>query len=157
MSSNLGVGKTLELLERLRGTVREFAARAEKLNAEFHARTGKEQRLRAAAAEQEAKELAAAMAEADAAFAAAKDAARAKHEARKRAARSQDLINTPREARPSRGVSFPSRSSASPPVPPNQAAPIRVNTALTLMLLTRVSFAPPFRQAEVYPISTDSP
>jgi len=27
------------------------------------------------------------------------------------------MINTPREARPSRGVSFPSRSSASPPVP----------------------------------------
>ena len=61
MSSNLGVGKTLELLERLRGTVREFAARAEKLNAEFQARTGREQRLREAAAEKQAQELAAAV------------------------------------------------------------------------------------------------
>ena len=71
MSSNLGVGKTLELLERLKGTVRDFAARAEKLNAEFHARTGREQRLREAAAEKQAKELAAAIGEAEAAFAAA--------------------------------------------------------------------------------------
>ncbi len=83
MSSNLGVGKTLELLERLKGTVREFAARAEKLNAEFHARTGREQRLREAAAEKQAKELAAAIGEAEAAFAAAREAAEAKHEARK--------------------------------------------------------------------------
>ena len=83
MSSNLGVGKTLELLERLKGAVREFAARAEKLNAEFHARTGREQRLREAAADKQAKELAAAIGEAEAAFAAAWKAAEAKHEARK--------------------------------------------------------------------------
>jgi hypothetical protein len=83
VSSNLGVGKTLELLERLRGTVREFASRAEKLNAEFHVRTGKEQRLRDAAAEKEAKELTAAIGEAEAVFAAAREAVQAKHEARK--------------------------------------------------------------------------
>ena len=83
MSSNLGVGKALELLERLKGTVREFAARADKLNAEFHARTGREQRLRAAAADEQAKELAAAIGEAEANFAAAREAAMAKHEARK--------------------------------------------------------------------------
>ena len=39
MSSNLGAGKILELVERLRGTVRDLAARAEKLNEDFHART----------------------------------------------------------------------------------------------------------------------
>lgn len=83
MSSNLGVGKTLELLERLKGTVRDFAARAEKLNAEFHTRAGREQRLREAAQEKQAKELAAAIGEAEAAFAAAGEEARAKHEARK--------------------------------------------------------------------------
>jgi hypothetical protein len=83
VSSNLGVGKTLELLEGLKGTVREFAARAEKLNAEFHARTGREQRLRETAAEKQAKELAAALGEAEANFTAAREAARAKHEARK--------------------------------------------------------------------------
>ncbi len=83
MSSNPGVGKTLDLLDRLRGTVREFAARAEKLNAEFHARTGKEQRLRDAAAQREAMELAVAIGEAEVAFAAAQEGAHAKHEARK--------------------------------------------------------------------------
>ena len=83
MSSNLGVGKTLELLERLRTTVREFAARAEKLNAEFNTRAGKEKRLRETAAEQEAQALAATIGAVETAFAAAKAAARAKHEARK--------------------------------------------------------------------------
>ena len=83
MSSNLGVGKTVELLERLKGTVRDFAARAEKLNADFHARTGREQRLREAAQAKQASELAAAVAEEEAAFAAAGEAARARHEARK--------------------------------------------------------------------------
>ena len=83
MSSNLGVGKILDLLERLRGTVRDFAARAEKLNAEFYTRTGREQRLREAAEEKQATELAAAIGEAEAAFAAAREAAQAKYEARK--------------------------------------------------------------------------
>ena len=75
MSSNLGVGKILELLERLKGTVRDFTARAEKLNAEYHARTGREHRLREAAEEKQATELAAAIGEAEAAFAAAREAA----------------------------------------------------------------------------------
>jgi hypothetical protein len=83
VSSTLGAGKILELLERLKGAVREFAARAEKLNAEFHARTGGEQRFREAAAEKQAKKLAAAIGEAEAAFAAAREAAEGKHEARK--------------------------------------------------------------------------
>ena len=83
MSSNLGVGKTLDLLERLKGTVREFGARAEKLNAEFHTKTGREQRLRETAEEKQARELAATISEAEAAFAAGKGAATAKYEARK--------------------------------------------------------------------------
>ncbi len=83
MSSNLGVGKTLELLERLKGTVRELAARADKLNAEFNVRTGRERRLREGAAEEQAKQLAAAIGEAEATFAAVREAATAKHEARK--------------------------------------------------------------------------
>jgi hypothetical protein len=83
VSSNLGVGKTLELLERLKGTVREFAARAEKLNGEFHARTGREQRLREAVVEEQANQLSAAIGEAEANFAAEQRAAAAKHEARK--------------------------------------------------------------------------
>ena len=83
MSSNLGVGKILELLERLKGAVREFSTHAEKLNAEFHTRTGREQRLREAAADKQSNELAAVTSETEAAFAAAKEAANAKYEARK--------------------------------------------------------------------------
>jgi hypothetical protein len=83
VSSNLGVGKTLELLERLRGTVRELTARAEKLNADFYGRTGREKRLRDAAEQKQARELAATINGAEAAFAAAKEAAIANYEARK--------------------------------------------------------------------------
>ena len=83
MSSNLGVGKILDLLERLRSTVRELTARADKLNADFSARTGRERRLREAAAEKQATELAAAINEAEAAFTAAREEAQAKYEARK--------------------------------------------------------------------------
>jgi hypothetical protein len=83
VSSNLGVSKTLDLLDRLRGTVRELTARAEKLNAEHEARTSRERRLRDAAAEKQAKELAAAMSDGEAVFAAAKEAAIANYEARK--------------------------------------------------------------------------
>jgi DNA segregation ATPase FtsK/SpoIIIE, S-DNA-T family len=83
VSSNLGVAKTLELLERLRSTVREFMTRAEKLNGDHRTRTSREQRLRDTAAEKQARELAAAISDAEAAFAVAKAAATAKHEARK--------------------------------------------------------------------------
>lgn len=83
MSSNLGVGQILELLERLQATVRAFAARAEKLNAEYHAQRGREQRLREAVRERQAEELAAADREAAAARAAASQALAARHAARK--------------------------------------------------------------------------
>ena len=83
MSSNLGVSKTLELLERLRGTVRELTARAEKLSSEHNARIGRERRLRDTAAEKQAQELGAAISDAEAAFAAANEAAKANYERRK--------------------------------------------------------------------------
>ena len=97
MNSNLGIGKTLELLERLRGTARELTARAEKLNAEFHTRTGREQRLRETATEKQAADLSAAISEAEAAFTAAREAAQAKYEARKtRIVTSRDGGSRPR-------------------------------------------------------------
>ena len=64
MSSHLGVGKILDLLERLRGTVRELTERAEKLNGEFAARTVRERHLREAATEKQAAALATAAGEA---------------------------------------------------------------------------------------------
>ena len=83
MSSNLGVNKTLELLDRLKGTVREFCARADKLNQDFQGGTSRERRHREALVEEQAKQLSAAISEAEGAFSAAKGAAGAKHEARK--------------------------------------------------------------------------
>ncbi|HVM48201.1 MAG TPA: hypothetical protein VMU04_09240, partial [Candidatus Acidoferrum sp.] len=83
MSNNLGAGKTLELVEGLRATVRDIADRAEKLNQEFASRCNQEHRQRDRTAAEQAQELDAAIAEADAAFAAAKQAATAKFERRK--------------------------------------------------------------------------
>jgi F0F1-type ATP synthase membrane subunit b/b' len=83
VSNNLGVGKTLELLDRLKGTVREIGAQADKLNQELQAGTGRERRQREAAAAEQARLLAAAIAEADAACAAAREAATARFENRK--------------------------------------------------------------------------
>jgi hypothetical protein len=78
-----GAGKTLELVEGLRATVRDIAARAEKLNQEFAARSNQERRKRERAAAEHAGQLAAAIAEADATFTAAKEAATARFEQRK--------------------------------------------------------------------------
>lgn len=83
MSSNLGVNKTLELLDRLKGTVREFCARADKLNQDFQGGTSRERRRREALVEEQANQLSAAISEAEGAFSAAKGAAGAKHEVRK--------------------------------------------------------------------------
>jgi S-DNA-T family DNA segregation ATPase FtsK/SpoIIIE len=83
VSSNLGVNKTLELLDRLKGAVREFGARADKLNQDFQGGTSRERRHREALVEEQAKQLSAAIGEAEGAFSAAKGAAGAKHEARK--------------------------------------------------------------------------
>ena len=78
MSNNLGVGKTLELLDRLKGTVRDLAARADKLNLEFQTQTARERRQREAAVAEQATRLSTSIEEADAAFATAKEAAAAK-------------------------------------------------------------------------------
>jgi len=83
VSNNLGVGKTLELLDRLKGTVRDLAARADKLNLEFQTQTARERRQREAAVAEQATQLSTSIEEADAAFATAKEAAAAKYEERK--------------------------------------------------------------------------
>ena len=83
MSSNLGVGKILELLDRLKGAVRDLTARADKLNQDFQDGTGRERRRRETLAEDHAQQVSAAIAGAQAAFAAARQATEAKHAARK--------------------------------------------------------------------------
>ena len=65
MSNNLGVGKTLELLDRLRSAARELGARGDKLNQEHQAWASRERRQREAAAVEQARQLAAAIAEAE--------------------------------------------------------------------------------------------
>ena len=65
MNSHLVVNETLALLDRLKGTVRDFAAREEKLNGEFYLASGAEQN--ALAARKQAQESAAANLEAHAA------------------------------------------------------------------------------------------
>ena len=74
MSSNLGIGKTLELLDRLKGTVRELTARGDKLNQDVQAGTARERRRREALAEEHATQLSATIGEASATFAAARSA-----------------------------------------------------------------------------------
>ncbi len=83
MSSRLAAGKSLELLERLKRTVEDFAARAGKLNEEHHTRVLKERRRCETAVEEQKKQLAAALAEADATVRTLRAAAQRKHEGRK--------------------------------------------------------------------------
>jgi hypothetical protein len=83
VSSNLGVGNTLELLDRLKGTVRELTARGDKLNQDFQTGTARERRYREALAEEHAKQLSAAIGEAEATFTSSRNATVGKHEARK--------------------------------------------------------------------------
>ncbi len=83
MSSILAADKTLDLLERLKSTVEEFAGRADKLTEAQRAQAAKErQRSTMAAAELRQRHLAAA-AEAETAFQNAKAAALARYERRK--------------------------------------------------------------------------
>ena len=83
MSNNLGVGKTLELLDRLRSAARELGARGDKLNQEHQAWASRERRQREAAAAEQARQLAAAIAEAESVYASAREAATTKFEERK--------------------------------------------------------------------------
>jgi S-DNA-T family DNA segregation ATPase FtsK/SpoIIIE len=83
VSSNLAAGKTLELLDSLKGTVEDFAARAGKLNDENQARVAKERLRCEAAVEEQSRQLAAAIGEADTTLHTTRAAAQAKYERRK--------------------------------------------------------------------------
>ncbi len=83
MSSHLGVEQTLRLLESLRGTVRDFAAREEKLRQERSAKIAAVIYRREAAADEVATRLTSEVAEADAAFHHAKEAAQLKQRRRR--------------------------------------------------------------------------
>ncbi len=83
MSSDLGLDKTLELLDRLKGTVNDFAAREEKLEHEFRTRTAGDAQRRDEAIENEVNGLAAAINKADVACESGKKEAEAQFEKRK--------------------------------------------------------------------------
>ena len=83
MSSDLGLDKTLELLDRLKGTVSDFAAREEKLEHEFRTRTAGDAQRRDEAIENEVNGLAADINKADAACEAGRKEADAQFEKRK--------------------------------------------------------------------------
>ena len=87
MNSHLVVNETLALLDRLKGTVRDFAAREEKLNGEFHLASGAEQN--ALAARKQAQESAAGKLEAHAADALETEKKRLQSRFEKREARLQ--------------------------------------------------------------------
>lgn len=83
MSNDLGAKKALDLLDRLKATVEEFAVRAGKLNDEHHARVAKEKVRSEAAAQDQTTQTSAALAEAQANLAARKEATQKKFENRK--------------------------------------------------------------------------
>ena len=83
MSSILPANRTVELLETLKKTVEDFAARADKLNEEFKLQTAREQRRFETSLEQQTSEKTAATVQENAAFDAAKTRAAAIFEQRK--------------------------------------------------------------------------
>ncbi len=83
MSSHLGIHETLALLNRLRETVQEFAAREEKLSAGFRARSAAESKAFEAASSEQMTQAAEALARADAGFQAEKQKCQARYERRK--------------------------------------------------------------------------
>ena len=83
MSSHLGVGKTLELLERLKSSVRDFNAREEKLNQEFRSRLNIERARRQEATDAIAQQFAADLAQANFIFQTAKANTTLRYESRK--------------------------------------------------------------------------
>ncbi len=82
-SKKLGVEQTLELLDRLKSALRDFAAREDKLNQEFRVKLGREREQREKALEELTARLTAGIADADTSFHAAKEIAIAKYERRK--------------------------------------------------------------------------
>ena len=83
MSSHLGVDKAVGLLEGLKETVRDFAAREEKLVHEFRLKLSRERQRREAAVTEETEKLQSELAQAETDFAAASQQATANHERRK--------------------------------------------------------------------------
>ncbi len=83
MSSELGVDQTLELLDRLKGALRSFAAREDKASHDFRVKAGREFQQRDEALGQLAEKLEGDLAEAEASFQAATAAAAVRYEERK--------------------------------------------------------------------------
>jgi S-DNA-T family DNA segregation ATPase FtsK/SpoIIIE len=83
VSSNLAAGRALETVERLKSTVEEFAARADKLNEEHQSRVLNEQRRCEIAVEEQNQQLAGAAAEADATLQAIRSSSQQTHARRK--------------------------------------------------------------------------
>ena len=83
MSSHLGPTQTLELLENLKATVRDFAAKEEKLNQEFRSKTAATRHRRDVMTEELASRLAADLAQAESSYLEAKQAAESKYQQRK--------------------------------------------------------------------------
>ena len=81
--SNLGVNEMLALLDRFQSALRDFAAREEKLNGEFHARTSAETKAFEASTEQQAARLSERIAGAETGLEAEKKNCRARFERRK--------------------------------------------------------------------------
>src|SRR5205085_5015508 len=83
VSSHLGASQTLELLDRLKGTVRDFAAREEKLNQELRAKIAATRHRRDAAIEELTGQLSENIARTDLGWHEAKQRAESRHENRK--------------------------------------------------------------------------
>ena len=83
MSSHLGINEMLALLDRLESAIRTFAAREEKLNGEFRARSSATAKAFEKATEEHASQLAERIAGAEAAFEAEKHKLQSKFERRK--------------------------------------------------------------------------
>jgi S-DNA-T family DNA segregation ATPase FtsK/SpoIIIE len=83
VSNQAGVSSTLELVERIRTTVGEFAGKEEALNQEFRLKIGSVQRLRDQEIEALKQQLPEALAREEASFREAQDRAKARHARRK--------------------------------------------------------------------------
>ncbi|MGA2863499.1 MAG: FtsK/SpoIIIE domain-containing protein [Verrucomicrobiota bacterium] len=83
MNNNPGPGKALELLDGLKGLVRDLTARANKLHDDFRTRMARERARREAALEEQARQSAEALSQADADYAAAQNAIELNYERRK--------------------------------------------------------------------------
>ena len=82
MSNNLSVEQALGLLDRLKGTVHEFAAREDKLNQESSLRQGRDRQHREQATEELENKISMELADAETAFLKAKEFAESRYEAR---------------------------------------------------------------------------